>query len=171
MEFNFTIRETTTVPLWDFGWFELSHFTVQCISAEKTDSVSLLQAFLRHPISQKSFCEKGDVWGAPIGRRGPYLHDKIAVDWYRAVPLAGLHAELRKTLDHPDFDPLEPGQRAPLEDWVETLRLRGDLVFVLEDPGLPDTKVEFHGIWWVYREFITIRPDRQELSVGVLGYD
>jgi hypothetical protein len=62
MALNYSVIETRMTPLWDFGWFDLTRFKIEGPPAERQDSKQVLGEFVRHPISQRSFCDPGP-WG------------------------------------------------------------------------------------------------------------
>jgi len=56
-------------------------------------------------------------------------------------------------------------------DGTQRLRDRHDDVFALDAPDQAEATVDWAFPWSVYREFATVRPDREELAIGVIGYD
>ncbi|MGE3525610.1 MAG: hypothetical protein AB7I33_06795, partial [Gemmatimonadales bacterium] len=62
MALRFSVIESTTTPLWDFGWFDLTRFKIAGQPPKLQDCGQILGEFLRDPISQRSFCDPGQ-WG------------------------------------------------------------------------------------------------------------
>ncbi|MBI5850618.1 MAG: hypothetical protein HZB39_06195 [Planctomycetes bacterium] len=171
MALSFAVIETTMTPLWDFGWFDLTRFAVNGSAGKRQDSSHVLREFLSDPISQRSFCDLGH-WGESVQRHGPFPHDRVVVEWFRAITPEELMERIRAVLDDPEFaEPPGAEQRRPLEAWVETVDARGDVVFALDAPEQVHARVDWDFVWMVYREFVSVSPNRDELSVGVIGYD
>lgn len=171
MALSFSVIKTTMTPLWDFGWFDLTQFKVDGPAAERRDCYHVLAEFLRDPISQRSFCDPGQ-WGESIQRHGPFLCDRLVVEWFRPITCDQLKEQIRAALDDPEFTvPPNIEQREPVEGWAAAARVRGDDVFVLDAPDQAEAKVDWDFVWSVYREFASLSPDREELAIGVIGYD
>ena len=167
----FHVIETAATPLWDFGWFDLTRFRIEASVAERHDALGLLRAFLRDPISQRSFCDPGR-WGLSVGRHGPFLREKLAADSIRPLSTSELANRLRAALEDPQFtSPPTPAQRRPVEAWLELVRTRGDTAFELAVPDASDSRVEWSYVWLVFHEFLCFSPEREELAVAVIGYD
>jgi hypothetical protein len=168
---SFRVIETSTSSLWDFGWFDLTRFQVEDRAVERSDSKVVLRDFLRDPISRRSFCDPGP-WGEAIERHGPVLHEKLSVEWFREIASEDFANRIPAALDDPQFRvPPSTEQRRPVEAWAQTARARKDALFVLEPADEQEGRVDWHWVWTVYHEFIAVRPDRKELSVGVIGFD
>ena len=171
MALTFSVIETTKTPLWDFGWFDLTRFKVEGPVAERQDSTCLLGAFVRDPISQRSFCGPGG-WGDPVERHGPFLHRNFVAEWFRPIPAEKLRERIQITLNGPEFTECpNAGQREPVEAWAAAVRARGDDVFALETPDRAEGKVDWDWVWIVYQEFASVSRDREGLAIGVIGYD
>lgn len=171
MALSFSVVETTMSPLWDFCWFDLTRFKLDGPLAERQDCSHVLREFLRDPISQRSFCDPGP-WGESIQCHGPFQHGKLVADWFRPVAPEELTDRIRVALDDPEFtEPPALAQRLPVETWAEKVKARGDTLFALEAPDQPEGRVDWDFVWILYHEFVTVSPDRQELAVGVIGYD
>ena len=171
MALSFTVIKTTMTPLWDFGWFDLTRFKVDGPRPERQDCRHVLGEFLRDPISQRSFCDPGQ-WGDPVQSHGPFLHGRLVTEWFRSIAVEELREQIRVVFDDPEFtEPPEVGQRKPVEAWTEAVRARGDDIFALDAPNQTEAKVDWDYVWIVYREFVSVSPDREELAIGVIGYD
>ncbi len=171
MALSFSVIETTMSPLWDYGWFDMTRFSVEGPPAERQDCRYALREFLQDPVSQRSFCDPGP-WGESIQRHGPFPREKLVADWFRPIPPHELMDRVRVALDDPEFtEPPSLEQRLPVETWVETVKARGDTAFALEAPDRPDARVDWALVWTVYHEFVSFSPEREELTVGVIGYD
>ncbi|CBK42637.1 protein of unknown function [Nitrospira defluvii] len=171
MALSFSVIDTTMTPLWDFGWFDLTRFKVDGPATERQDCNHVLTEFLRAPISQRSFCDPGQ-WGESIQRHGPFLCDRLAAEWFRPITTEQLEDRIRAALDDPEFTvPPNNEQRQPVEGWAAAVKGRGDDAFVLDAPDLAEIKVDWAFVWTVYREFATVSPDREELAIGVIGFD
>ena len=171
MALTFTVIETTMTPLWDFGWFDLTRFKVDGPPLERQDAARVLGEFLRHPISRRSFCDPGR-WGDPVERHGPLLHRGLVTDWFRPLSAEELRERIQVVLDDPQFtESPNAEQRKSVEAWVAAVRARGDDVFVLDTPDQAGAQVDWAWVWIVYQEFASVSRDREELSIGVIGYD
>jgi hypothetical protein len=165
------VLDTTMSPLWAFGWFDRTRFRVDGPPTERQDARQVLREFLRDPLSQCSVCDRG-TWGAPIQRHGPFLHGKLAAEWYRRVDPVEFSARIRRALHDPRLgEPPEHLQRLPFEAWVEAVRARSDALFALEAPDEPKSRVDWDFVWIGFYEFVAVSPDRTELAVGVVGCD
>lgn len=171
MALSFAVIETAMAPLWDFGWFDLTRFKVDGPLSEREDWRRVFGDFLRDPLSRRSFCGP-EPWGTPIERHGPFLHRRIAAEWFRPITAQMLSERIHAVLDDPRFRmPPEAGQRVPVEAWAAAVRTRHDDAFALDPPDQVEAKVDWDWVWTVYQEFASISRDRQELSIGVIGYD
>ncbi len=171
MALNFSVIETTMTPLWDFGWFDLTRFKIDGPPSERQDSKHVLGEFVRHPISQRSFCDPGP-WGDPVERHGPFLHRRIVGEWFRPISVEVLRERIRVVLEDPEFtEPPSARQREPVDAWVAGARVRCDDIFTLDALAQPETKVDWEFVWSVYQEYASVSRDREELSIGVIGYD
>src|SRR5688572_10463388 len=103
MAHTFSVKESHMGRLWDFGWFDLSRFEVGCGPGDRRDGGSMLRAFLRHPIARRQFCTSRDPWGHSQEVHGPFLLEKLLVDWYRPVALDDLRSRVDAILDDPSF--------------------------------------------------------------------
>ena len=102
MALKFSAVETTVSRLCDYGWFDLTRFKIEGPSAERQDCSRVLQAFLRDPISQRSFCDPGP-WGESVQRHGPFLRESILPDWFRPITADELREEIQTALEDPEF--------------------------------------------------------------------
>ncbi len=171
MALHFVISEITKTRLWDFGWFDLTRFRVEGPPGEWRHCKHILAEFIRHPISQRSFCTLGP-WGESVRRHGPYLHEKLSAEWFRPITYEELEEQIKATFEDEEFtEPPSAEQRRPVEAWVEAVRKRGDDVFLLDPPDRADVRVEWDFVWSVYVEFVSVSPDREFFEVGVIGYD
>ncbi len=170
MAIRFSVIQTTMSPLWDYGWFDCTRFNVEGPLGERQDWRHLLEEFLRDPISQRSFCDQGP-WGESVQRHGPFLRERLVADWLRQLPPRELAHRVQVALDDPEFtEPPSREQRMPVQSWVDAITARGDTAFVLEAPDQPGVRVHWD-VWNVYHEFVCLSPDREELTVAVIGYD
>mgnify|MGYP001769662233 CR=1 FL=1 len=172
MPHSFSLNDSRKTRLWDFGWFDLSSSKILGVPDGPQDSTRVLAEFLRDPISQRSFCNRGP-WGESIERHGPFLHDRLTVEWFRRITIQNLKEQIQATLENPEFtEPPDPGQCQPVNAWVEAVEAHGDDIFALDVPHHSGVRVEWWDcVWFVYREFAVVSPDRGELAIGVLGYD
>src|SRR5262245_55486253 len=170
MALKFSVTTTAMSPLWDHGWFDLTHFNIEGPTLERQDPICVIREFLRDPISQCSFCTAGS-WGESVQRHGPFLHDKLVAEWFRPVTADEFADRMKSVLDSGFTEPPQAEQRLSAENWVKTVKARGDTLFALEAPDQPDVRVEWHPAWDVFEEFAALRADRQELAIGVIGYD
>ncbi|MCB9893168.1 MAG: hypothetical protein H6839_01815 [Planctomycetes bacterium] len=171
MSLNFTLIETKRTRLWDYGWFDLSRFQVGGSSSGQTTSDQVISAFLRAPISQRSFCDQG-AWGDPVEHHGPYLHAKLDPEWFRLTTIEDVRKRIAAVFSDPQFtEPPERAQRQEVDAWAEVVGFGGDEVFALDVPDLASVRVEFDFIWLVYNEFAIVNRTRTELSIAVIGYD
>ena len=172
MALTFTVVESTSTKLWDYGWFDHTHFLVSGPALDREDSRSVLAGFLHDPISQRSFCESPNPWGAPVGRRGPYFIESLNVDWYQPLSAKGLEDQVRTILEDPEFSWSPPKeQRRPVEEWLDATRTRGDDAFVLVAPPSPNVKVDWAFVWHLHHEFVCVDRMRERLTVAVIGLD
>lgn len=171
MALTFTMIETTMTPLWDLGWFDLTRFKVDGPPSERQDGSGVLGEFLRLPISQRSFCDPGQ-WGEPVERHGPLLHRGLVADLFRPLSSEELGARIQLVLDDPQFtESPKAEQRESVEAWVAAVQARGDELFVLDSADQAGAQVDWAWVWIVYQEFASVSRDREELSIGVIGYD
>ena len=171
MAISFTVTETKMSPLWDFGWFDLTRFAVEGPTRERQECQLVLRQFLRDPISQRSFCDRGP-WGEPVQRHGPFLCKKLDVEWFQPTDSKGLAERVDAALSDPSFSKVPSNeQRRPVEEWVDRVKVRGDSAFVLQTPNAPDSRVDWAFVWVVYHEFICLNAEGDELTVAVIGYD
>jgi hypothetical protein len=92
--------------------------------------------------------------------------------WFRPITTEQLADRIRAALDDPEFTvPPNNEQRQPVEGWAAAVKARGDDAFALEAPDLAEIKVDWAFVWTVYHEFLSISSDREELTIGVIGYD
>ncbi len=56
-------------------------------------------------------------------------------------------------------------------DTTMTPTARDDDAFVLDAPDLAEIKVDEAFVWAVYHEFLSVSPGREELAIGVIGFD
>ena len=100
------------------------------------------------------------------------MHDRLVAEWFRPIAVGEFRERIHAVLDDPTFtDPPDVGQRNSVEVWEQAARVRGDSIFMLDVPDHTDAKVEWDFVWLVYREFALVNPARDELSIGVIGYD
>ena len=171
MALRFSVSETMMTPLWDFGWFDLTRFKVEGPSAARQDSWHVFREFLHDPISQRSFCSPGP-WGESVDRHGPFPRERLVADWFRPISQHELATRVQAAFDDPDFtERPSREQRMPIEAWVESVRARGDITFALSAPDEADARVDWHFVWTVYYEFACLSPEREELTIAVIGYD
>jgi len=169
MALTFTVIDTTSSPLWDFGWFDRSRFGASG-TAEARDCEFLLREFLRSPTSQRSFCTSPDPWGASVDRHGPYPSEKLVADWYKPVDITELRSRVANIIADPRFkEPPSLEQQQPIERWLDEVCARGDAIYALEAPA--DSAVDWDLVWLLFHEFVTVSPDGSELTVAVVGYD
>ncbi len=171
MPLDFAVIETTSSPLWDHGWFDLTRFAVGGPPAERQEPGSVFRDFLRDPVAQRSFCDPGP-WGEAIRRHGPFPCDTLRAEWFRPID----HRLFREAVIGAFGDPGVTGppdddQRQPVETWIEAVTARGDDLFALEVPDQQGARIDWSDLWTVYREFASLSPDRAELTLGVIGYD
>lgn len=170
MACGFKVIDITQYPLWDFGWFDVTQFGIQCPPAEGLDVRSILTEFLLSPMSQRRFCDQSP-WGEPAGHRGPFRHGCLTPYHYRPISRLELADRLTAALDDPEFTtPPSPDQRRPVEAWAEAISSRGDSLFALEAPPSPECRLDWD-VWSIYCEFIAVSSDGRELTFGALGYD
>jgi hypothetical protein len=171
MALSFSVSCTAKTPLWDHGWFDLTRFRVEGPSPERQNSSQILREFLRDPISLRSFCSAGP-WGEPVQRHGPFPREQLSGDWFRPIGHEELAKRVQAALDDPDFTkPPSREQRMAVEAWVEEVEARGDAAFALCAADRADARVDWHFVWIVYHEFACLSPGRDELTIGVIGYD
>jgi hypothetical protein len=169
MTLHFYLLETQCHALWDYGWFDVSRFAVDGASGH--DSIDVLREFMLDPISQRSFCSGGE-WGESIERHGPFLRDAFDASWFRSVSFAELSDKVQETLDDPEFsEPPSSGQRAPVLAFIRDAETRGDAAFVLEAGEQLEVRVDWDFVWIIYREFVCLSSDHEQLTVAVIGYD
>ena len=166
---HFRLLETQCHPLWTTGWFNVSRFAVGGASGH--DSIDVLREFTLDPFFQRSFCSGGG-WGESIERHGPFLRDAFDANWFRSVSFTEFSDKVQETLDDPEFsEPPSPGQRAPVLAFVRDAQTRGDAAFVLEPGEQLGARVDWDFVWIIYREFVCLSSDHEQLTVVVIGYD
>jgi hypothetical protein len=171
MALSFTVIESTMTPLWDFGWFDLSRFKIDGLSAEPPAAIDVLREFLRDAISQRSFCISPDPWGNTGGLHGPYPVESLEAEWYRSLSPEELTQRVARILNDADFtEPPSCEQRAQVSEWLDAARFRGDDVVVLEAPDRPGMRVDWD-VWLIFHEFVSFSPSREDMTVAVIGYD
>ena len=169
MKLEFTATESKSSALWDFGWFDLSRFSVDGFAEGPRRCHDVLENFISHPISQRSFCTSPDPWGASVERHGPFPRGRLKIDWYRPLSHEELRQRVAIVLDNPEFT-VSPSheQRQPIEAWLNEAQADRDELLVLEEP--PNARVDWD-VWLLFQEFICFNPDRDELTTAVIGYD
>jgi len=172
MALRFTVIESTSSSLWDFGWFDHTQFKVHGPAEERQNCQDVLREFLQDPISQRSFCTSPDPWGDPIGRHGPFLTGKLGANWFEPLSPAEFERRVQAALDDPEFDePPSREQRLIVDAWMNAVKTRGDDTFGLDAPAQSDARVDWAFVWIVFHEFICLDRNREELIVAVIGYD
>lgn len=168
---NFDLLETEMHPLWDFGWFDISRFSVEGSMDRLDDGLCVLSQFLKDPISQRSFCDPRR-WGEAIGRHGPYLHSKLDAKWFERTSFAKFSEVLRRALADPSFDePPSTSQRGIVESFVDSMNSISAETYVLVPPECSNVRVDWDHVWHVYREFACMSPSHGDLYLAVIGYD
>jgi hypothetical protein len=171
MHLTFSVRQSTSSPLWHFGWFDATRFKVEGALGECRDWGAILREFLRDPISRRSFCTSPDPWGRSGDLHGPFPMEKLSPEWYRPVSLDELQRRVATILDDRNFiPPPSHEQRAPVKAWLDAARTRGDDAVALEAPALPGVRVEWD-VWLLFHEFVCFSPDREDMTVVVIGFD
>ena len=171
MALSFTVIESRMTPLWDFGWFDVSRFKIDGLPDEPPAGVDVLREFLRDAISQRSFCTSPDPWGNKGGLHGPFPMEVLEAEWYRSLSPEELPQRVARILNDPDFtEPPSREQRVPVSEWLDAARVQGDDVVVLEAPDRPGARVEWD-VWLIFQEFVSINPNREDMTVAVIGYD
>jgi len=171
MALSFTVIDTTMTPLWDFGWFDLSRFKIDGLPEERPAVIDVLREFLRDAISQRSFCTSPDPWGNTGGLHGPFPMEILEAEWYRSLLLEDMPQRVATILNDAEFtEPPSREQRLPVSEWLGAARVRGDDVVVLEAPDSPGVRVDWD-VWLAFQEFVCFSPNREEMTVAVIGYD
>jgi hypothetical protein len=168
---GFRVIETKLVRLWDFGWLDVTRLRVDSVSVVRAECADLIAQFFTDPISQRSFCSPGP-WGEPIDRHGPFLRGQLTAARFLPVSLDELAARIHDVLDDPQFtDQPSEAQRIAAEALLEDVFARGDNAYWLMPIDDPDARVDWSFVWCIFHEFLCVSPDREELTVGVIGYD
>jgi hypothetical protein len=171
MSLSFAVDDTSMSQLWDYGWFDLTRFSVTGGSAEHHDPPHIFRAFLQDPVSQRSFCDPGP-WGERVARHGPFPHEAPIADWLHRLTPDELRQRVQAALEDPEFtEPPSREQRHAVETWVDLVTTRGDALYAVEAPDAPGVRVTWAFVWLVYHEFLTLRADSRELTAAVIGYD
>jgi hypothetical protein len=171
MPWRFELLETSVTPLWDFGWFDRSRFRIDAPPAELCDLRTTLGAFLRDPISRRSFCTHPDPWGAATDHHGPFSLGRPLAGSFRERTHEELRGRVQRILDDSRF-PHAPSneQRRPADAWLGELERRAEIASELEEPLGADSTWEA-SVWWVFHEFACFSAERRELTIVVFGFD
>jgi hypothetical protein len=168
MAARFTLIETKSNQLWDFGWFDLTRFEVEGSRAE-ADVRQVLRQFLSDPVSQRSFCDQSP-WGEATGRHGPFVHGPPLADHLRPVGPQEFAEQVARALSTLDGSgPPDAAQRGPVEVWERAVS--NDALYMLDVPSTSELRVDWAWVWFVYHEFLSVAADGRELTVAVIGYD
>jgi hypothetical protein len=170
MAIAFRVVETQSSSLWDFGWLDRTFFAIES-GSQPLGAEALLDALVRDPIFQRSFCSPGP-WGEPIGRHGPCLHAAMSEEWYQPIS----HRQLEDRIDAclSDATWTEAPSREQLqavEGWLQQVRDEAEQVWALAIPDSRQVRVEWDFIWMLFLEFACLWKDRQQMQIVVLGYD
>ena len=165
----FELLHTTSTPLWDFGWFDVTRFRATH-EFERESSAALLDALVRSDLYSRSFCQAPDPWGTTGNEHGPYALHQTGVGAFRPISHADLALEIESVVTNQDFTS-QPSQDqlAPVREWVDRLRRPGVDLFMLTAPAAGS--LANGGIWEVFREFVGVESGVGQISVAVIGYD
>jgi len=169
MSHSFVVLETTSSPLWDFGWFDRTRFRA---IERQHDARGLLGALIQSPLYSRSFCTSPDPWGEGEGDHGPIALAALSIDAFIPVTHAELEERIRVALGRPDFsEPPSPDQTLPVYRWVQEASRPGVDLFALDAPPAASGKLANMGIWLLFHEFVAVDQANGEVSVVVIGYD
>lgn len=171
MSLTFSLVESASSELWDFGWFDISRFRVLGLTSEQRDPQTVLRQFLRDPIAGRTFCSTPDPWAGDLEWHGPFPIEQVAIDWYRPISSAQLQSSVASILDDPQFTSSpSAAQRQPIEAWLREMQTGGHELSVLEAPAF--VRVRGDGaVWILFHEFVGFDAERGELVIAVIGYD
>ena len=165
---QFSVSRWEQVKLWDYGWFDVSTFTVS--NAANCDANAVLDEFCKSPIFARSFCTRPDPWGAKLVTHGPFFLKTFSSDWYHSVQPNELRNSVHHAIARHDFKPpLTHNQRAFVNRFADSPQT--NYAWHLNAPDNIEIRVEHHFIWWAFDEFISYNENAQNLTVGVVGYD
>jgi hypothetical protein len=168
---TFTVIDHACTGLWDFGWFDLTHFRVDGFLDPPPGWREIFVEFLRAPIFEYSLCSP-EPWGeGGLGRHGPAVLAAFLSSWILPLSAGDLAKRVRSILDDPEFTtPPTPEQRGSVDAWIADTVRDGDDAFLLDIPA--SAREEWaSAVWTIYNEFLLLSPDRRVLTVAVFGYD
>lgn len=172
MIFNFSLIETRSHKLWDYGWFDFSRFKVGGLTIENENPRRVLEGFLKDSISHRSFCSFSDPWGASVSNHGPFIKDKLLPDYFKTISKNELSKRVQKALSNQEvIAPPGQDQTVPIQSWLKAVKTSDYNVFELDAPSNIGLRVEYDYVWDFFFEFICFSRIQEELSVAVIGYD
>jgi len=163
---TFELIETSSLRIWDFGWFDASAF--RALGQHDDEPLAILRDFIASPIFPRSFIEIPNPWGASLDRHGPVLVGSLFASAYRFISHEQLRVATEKILSNTDFRPeLSSAQRRAVDAWLADVRASS--VFRLNRRAC--SEVAWHGSWLLFEEFIAVELDSSTVRVAVFGFD
>jgi len=171
MSLTFRVLETTTARLWEFGWLDVSRFAVDGSTTDRTSGEAVVRAFIADPISGRSFLGWKNPWGADEHHHGPFVRSSLRAEWYRPVAREALGPQVAKFLEAQEWnEPPSAGELHPIQEWIDALATDVE-VFMLQAPPPPAARWECWYIWRFFAEFVSVSPERSEMTIAVVGED
>jgi hypothetical protein len=165
-------QDRSFLPLWHYGWFQVTAFTV-IGSAEPWDDAVVIAALLAHPRYGVSYAVpiRHDHGGQAI--HGPFVLARIQPSDFQALSVDDLRAHMDTVMRDPEMgEPPDQSQQAAVRAQVDALLTATSRVLWLD---MPLTETDYHhdlsSIHDVFVEYIIIDPVAQTLAVCVIGYD
>ncbi len=169
---EFEVSRSAQTFLWDFGWFDLTHFRVKGTIEGRESAESVVQAFFRSPVSHRSFCKPhaSDPWGVGNGLHGPFLAQALDSKSLAPIDRKGIAKAVDAIIHDPEFtEPPSAAQLALVTEWLTTLGSSSDVTFRLAPPAAARDDIAF--IWLLFHEFVSVSPDKGTLTIAVFGFD
>ena len=152
MPLEFSIIDAQENKLWDYGWFDRTRFSASGYGDRSP--AGCIDAFLKDPISQRTFCTPGP-WGEDGAGHGPFNRGEMNATWFSAITQSELVADVQRVLADPEFtEPPSAQQQEPLSTWLNEVECRDDKRFKAVPPESANALIEIASIWLVYSEYL-----------------
>jgi hypothetical protein len=165
-------QDRSFLPLWDYGWFQVTTFTVTTV-ADAWDISAVIAALLLHPAYGVSYMVPLAQDKPGQACHGPFQRAKIKPGDFQPLAAEELDAHMNTVFHDPGFSvPPTTAQRAAVQAQIAALLTPTSQVFHLT---IALTDERYHNDWPlvhdVFTEYLIIDPARQTLAVCVIGYD
>jgi hypothetical protein len=165
-------QDRSFLPLWDYGWFQVTTFTVTAVT-DASDTLAVLAKLLAHPAYAVSSMVPLALDTPGQACHKPFQRARIQPGDVQLLAADTLEAHMNTVFHDPDFfvSP-SPAQRAAVQAQVAALLTPTSQVFHL---SIALTDARYHNDWPlvpdVVVEYVIIDQARQTLAVCVIGYD